>query len=531
MTGGRILVLVGLGAPAIALGTAVALAPLETLVVVAAAVVILAVALHPILGAYILLAATPLLAGIDRGVLIPVLRPNEAVAMLVGAGLVLHAVLAPTRRTGSALSFRFHRIDAALLFLAFSGSVLPLMWMLVRERSISADDIFYALQLWKYYAVFLMVRLAVRTPAQVTRCLWVAMSAAAIVAVIGILQALGFPGAQDFILRYFSPNDQASDFAPNRATSTLGSSFAVADVMIFSLAVAGGLLLGIARHRALLMALGGLFVVGALASGQFSGAIGVVVAAFAFGLVTRRLGRSVAVLAVVAIAAGVALQPVIETRLQGFDTASGLPQSWQGRLDNLNTHFWPPLLSDSNVVTGVRPAGRVAAPESWRDWIYIESGHTWLLWSGGIVFFLAFFAFLAVAMPTVLRIARSRRDGVGVAAIASFTALGVVGVLMTLDPHLTLRGSADLSFSLLALALTDRLRTARSRAAPRRGRRRGPSRARCRRAGRGCSTGSADTSRRSTATPAPSRMPRCCETSGSPCRCRRSGCSPPSSRR
>jgi hypothetical protein len=86
--------------------------------------------------------------------------------------------------------------------------------------------------------------------------------------------------------------------------------------------------------------------------------------------------------------------------------------------------------------------------------VYVESGHTWLLWTGGIPFLLAFFYFLWTTIKTVGRIARERMDAIGVAAIASFASLWLLAVLMTLDPHLTLRGSADALFALLALACT-----------------------------------------------------------------------------
>jgi hypothetical protein len=147
-------------------------------------------------------------------------------------------------------------------------------------------------------------------------------------------------------------------------------------------------------------------------------------------------------------------QPVVARRVSDLDPVTGLPYSWVARLRNLRTHFWPELFSDFNFVLGVRPSARVRVNLAWRDYLWIESGHTWLLWTGGIPLFLAFCWFLVVSLRKTARVARARADAIGIAAIAGFSGLSVVAVLMTLDPHLTLRGTADLLFSLLALACT-----------------------------------------------------------------------------
>jgi hypothetical protein len=112
------------------------------------------------------------------------------------------------------------------------------------------------------------------------------------------------------------------------------------------------------------------------------------------------------------------------------------------------------LFTDYHWVLGVRPAARVRTAISWPDYTWIESGHTWLLWTGGVPLLLAFLVFLWVAIRRTVSVARARTDAVGVAGIASFTSLLVLAVLMTLDVHLTLRGAADLLFALLALAAT-----------------------------------------------------------------------------
>lgn len=435
-------------------GAGAALAPPQvTLAGIFAMVVVVLVALHPPFGAYLLLATTPLLAGLDRGLLLPLLRPHEAIAVLIAGGLLMHLVLGAASDASIRLRLSFGPIDRAILLLALAGSVLPLTVMTVRERPISQDDVLYALVVWKYYAVFVMVRACAVTVEHVRRCLWVILGAAAVVALVGIMQVLHVPAVESLLASLYGP-EGANSSSSDRGTSTLASSIAVGDVMVFSMAVAGGLLVSGDRRRLVLPVVAMLFVFGTVATGQFSAIIAIVIGLLAFGWITKRLSNSIVAFTPVAGAAALLLWPVIETRLSGFNGGSTLPQSWQGRLDNIFTYFWPVLEVDNNWVTGVRPLARAAGSRlSGNEFIWIESGYIFLLWTGGVAFAAAFLWYVWVAVRATARIARERQDAVGAAAAASFTALIVTAVLMALDPHVTLRGAADLSFALLALAL------------------------------------------------------------------------------
>lgn len=453
------------GALALSAGVAAGLAPVPALAVGIGAAVLCAVAVRPVLAAYILLATTPLLVGIGRGAALPLLRPSEAISLLLAVALALRLVV--TRRLASRgqAAARPTRVDAAIVLLAVTSSVLPLLWMTVRGRSITHDDILYALVLWKFYAIFLIVRVSVRTEREVARCLVVVVAASALAGLIGILQSEGVGSVSGFLNHYYSSTGQDVPTS-GRASSTMGSSFSVADVMTYCLAIVVGWLIRGGRHRVWLSALSILFVVATVAAGEFSALIGLVVAAFAIGLLLRRFGRTMLGATVGAIGAILLLQPVIQARLASIDPSSGLPASWTDRLNNLRTFFWPQLRSDYNWLTGVRPTARVSDSHIRGGFVWIESGHTWLLWTGGLAMLIAFFVFLGMSIPAVARVARARSDAVGVAAVGSFTSLIVMAVLMTFDPHLTLRGAADLSFSLLALALVDVLPRTAARISP-----------------------------------------------------------------
>lgn len=446
---GRV-VLVALTGAVISAPLVAVVSPLVLVVGLSALGLVVGVAVHPPLAAYVLLLTTPLIAGITRGEFIPVLRPHEAVTLLVATGLLARGLVL-------ALAGRLRRpgirvVDAAILFMAVTSSVLPLLWMMARDLEPTSDDVFSALQLWKYYAVYLIVHGAVRTEKHVRRCLWLSMAAAAVVAVVAILQSLNLLGVPDLLVRYFVTEGEEALLRGSRGTSTLGSSIAVGDVITFNLAIALGWLARGGTPRSILVPTATLFVFGIVSSGQFSGAIALLVALVTVGLVTGRLGRLGLALLAILPATALALRSVIARRLSGFSSLEGLPQGWVVRLDNLQRFFWPNVFSDFNFLLGVRPKAWVTVPD--RGDVWIESGHTWLLWTGGLPLVAAFFVFLGVSLRTTFRTARERTDVIGVAGIASFTSLVVIAFLMALDPHITMRGSADLLFSLLALACT-----------------------------------------------------------------------------
>ncbi|MDD7942001.1 hypothetical protein PHK61_26650 [Actinomycetospora lutea] len=433
---------------AVGLGAAAAVAPLPLvggLVVLALGV---AVAAHPPLAAYLLIGLTPLVAGIDRGRLVPGLRPNEALLVLCTGALLARGVW--QLRAGWRPGLRADPVLAALVAMAVANSVVPLLWMAIRHVTITGDDLSYAVVLWKLVLLYVVVRSVVRTDREGVRCLAISLGVAGLVAVIAILQSLQLFGVDDLVASIFAPFGDTSVVTASRGSATLGLAAATADLMIFNLALAAGWWARHGMRPRLLAGLLALLALGTLSSGQFSAAIGLVVALVAVGVAFRRADVSLA-LAGLGLGAALALAPVVATRLVAFDGATGLPESWVGRLDNLRGYFWPRLLEDHNYVLGVQPSARVPSPDTLAlPYIWIESGYTWLFWGGGIPLAVAFVVFVVVAARRGLAAARGP-GARGVAGTGAFVGIVVVAVLMLFDPHLTYRGSGDLLIALLAL--------------------------------------------------------------------------------
>jgi putative peptidoglycan lipid II flippase len=433
---------------AVALGTMCALRPLLTLAGVGVAAVIAGVWARPALAAYLVILVTPLTVGISRGAAIPVLRPNEALAFLVGGTLAARALV--NMRTGQWPRFRLGRVEVAIIVMAVANSVVPLLWMTIRRQQITRDDLEYALVLWKFLGLYAIVRSAVITDRQIRRCLWLSVTAACVVALLAILQARGLFGVPGLLERFYQTG-VVTGLQSTRGASTLGLPAATADLCILNLAIVVGLWIRIGRWRPVLAGAAGLLVLGALSAGEFSSAIGLVVGLACIAIVTRK-PRLLAIFVPAGLAAGVVLWPVISARLSGFHSASGLPVSWTTRLQNLQTYFWPTLFSHGNFILGVRPAARILDPTQVAGYVWIESGYTWLLWGGGIPLLAGFVYFVYAVARRGWLAARGGSGAKSVAGIAIFAMIFVLTVLMTFDPHLTYRGSGDDFIFLLALA-------------------------------------------------------------------------------
>jgi hypothetical protein len=460
---------------AVGLGILCALRPLLAAVLVVLAVLVTAVWARPALAACLLIFLTPLTAGIDRGSALPVLRPQEALAVVLGGTLAVRGVV--RLRTGRLPRLRLGPVEWALVLMAVAGSLLPLLRMAVSQEAIGQDDVFYALVLWKYLGLYVLIRASVSTDRHVRACLWLSVAASTVVAGLAILQSLGLFGVPHLLATYYAPFGYTDAFAA-RGSSTLGLPAATADLAVINLAIVAGLWTRLRRYRPALALAAAVLVMGALSAGEFSSAIGLLTGVLCIAIVIQQ-PRLLWAIAPAALVAGFALWPVISRRLSGFESASGLPVSWTGRLANLQTYFWPKLFSGGNFLLGVRPAARIPVATQATGYVWIESGYTWLLWAGGLPL-LAGFVFLAwAAARRGWRAARGGMDGLGgaagpevrsgaagpgvrsgaagpgvrsVAGIALFTAIVVISVAMTFDPHLTYRGTGDAFFTLLALA-------------------------------------------------------------------------------
>ncbi|MDT7561679.1 MAG: hypothetical protein QOC83_6422 [Pseudonocardiales bacterium] len=419
-----------------------------------AIVLLVTSALYPIFATYAYLITLPIIAGIDRDTLLPLVRPNEGLLAVVVAGAVLGAYLRYVR--GDAIRPRFYPlIDVPLAVFLLASTVWPLASLTLRGLIPGSDELAGTLPMAKLVGIYFLVRYTVTTEQRIMRTIRFIVWPGAVVALIAVLQTLKFGPVLALLDTFWNSGAGAADTQDlsERGSATLGSPIATGDVIIISLVLvlccgARGLL---GRRERLILAM--VLSTGVLAAGQFSTWIATAVA---FALLAwrfpdlRRQARRFAPLALVALVIGF---PAFVGRLSGIgENGSFLPEPEQGRLDNL-AHMYLPHFNWVTTLIGVSPNEVLQAPERWREVIYLESGVLYFLWVGGIPL-LAAFIWLSVRTLRSVKPALGHPGPFGAAASSLDIVWRFLLVLTLIDPHLQLRGTGDLIFTLLAIVAT-----------------------------------------------------------------------------
>lgn len=435
-----------LGVASVGAGAVGALLGLNAAAVVLGLALLTLIVFRPVFAVYVYLGALPFLAGIDRDRLLPLVRPNEALLVLVLVAALIGAYLRLLR--GAPIGLRLRPLDVPLFVFVLMSTLWPVVSLLLRGHLPTTGELVALLPICKLIGLFLLVRVTVNSDHEMLTLGRVVMWPAAAVASIAVLQTAGLPPVLDTLNLLWPTGGDPADVV-ERGTTTFASSIATGDYIVIALALLVALVARGLLRRTEQICLGLLLGAGLLASGQFSTwasaiVVGVVVLR-QYPHVRRSLVRFLPLLGVAAVAGA----PAFVTRLSQFGDGFGVPRSWLGRWDNLVNFYLPPL-SDLQFVLGVSPDSVLMAPETWREVIYLEYGYLQLLWVGGIPL-LAAFGWLSVAL---LRHCREQSVHPGVAgayASALRAAWWMVLVLSLIDIHLVLRGTGELLFTFMAI--------------------------------------------------------------------------------
>ena len=396
-----------------------------------------------LVGVYMLV--MPLLAGLPRGSVAPLVRPSEILQVgvtVIGLVAVGSAVIA-----GHRWDVHVRPMEWWLGALVVTSSFVPLLWLSARGLPVGQDEVTASLPFIKYAALYFLVRAAVRTGDDAQLVIRFVLAGALAVSFIAFAQVGGVGAVIDLLGQHF--DSSAGDFVGDgRATTTIGSSIATGSylAMACGLAVSAALSSGSRPMLIVAVTLG----VGTLASGQAGAVIALAIAVLAVAHFHRRLGRVVVLAVPVVGAALITLWPIVAARLANIDAGTGLPASWSIRWANVTKLYWPSL-ADGGWILGVEPNAVLVPPDVWRGRVFLESGYLWLLWVGGLPLLIAAVGFLTAAwrdLGSSTSTSGSPTDTVRIAARASVLMIAVTSVL---DPHLTMRAGADLFITLLAV--------------------------------------------------------------------------------
>lgn len=429
------------------------LSPLLGLVLVIGVCGLMVLLAYPFLVCYLLIGAIVLTSGMERGAVVPMLKPNE-LALLASVGITLLFLL--TNRKGQQRGSSYFLFSFVILGIG----TLFVPWATYNLRGIylTTNDLFSLVAPLQYFLLFGIFSSLPRNREDRYHLVVLMVVAGSIVAFIGLLQAADLSIVQYVLDRYYPSSHGSAAEEAGRVTSLLGA-WNATGIFLMAISLLGWGILPAAqssRDRLLLLGAIGLSVLGLIATGSFAGMGTLAVGFVLLSVMQGRAAQAIPVLMVTAILVGLlflVLQPIIGPLIeQRFDYQfSGrggqdgwIPRTLLFRFEVWREIFWPAIRE--NPIWGTHPT----IPEGF-GWHAYESQYIYLLFATGLVGFSSWLLWWVGSCTWLIRqfgrvtaIDRS----IGTTTFALFIAMSIAGLT---NAVFTFAGSIDYLWILLAL--------------------------------------------------------------------------------
>ncbi len=403
---------------------------------------VIAVIDPPILG-YVVIAGTAFTSGMERGRLIPLLIPNEAILFLSVALSIPYIMLKRVQNKPVP-----GPIGTSQVILVLGTAIIPLFAFYFRGVQLSISEIIKLLSPIQYLALFWMFFYLPENNAErknILHWLWIC---GAVVALIGILQAAGIKPIPAILARWYPSVHEEVATSLRRVTSLMSVWNGLGTFLLINALIIIRLFKDETDYRTrVYLIIGGILCLGCMiASNTYAPMLGLLISLFIFAYLEKgglqEIGLVFLALAIVAIPFQSSILYRINFQFSG--NSSLLPRSLLYRIKVWREVFWPVV--KETWLWGYRPS--LAA----LSWQYSENQYLTLILRGGMVALTAHIAWLIITLAWLKNVALKGAEitrSIAIILIASLVVLSLMGLT---NEVFTFSGTIEYVWIMLGLA-------------------------------------------------------------------------------